>query len=38
MIFCNCGKGYSVHLSVDNNTSVEEVERILMINEIESVR
>lgn len=43
MIYCNCGemkcgKGYSAHLSVDDNTRVEEVERILMINEIESVR
>lgn len=43
MIYCNCGKmkcgkGYSSYLSVNDNTSVEEVERILMINEIESVR
>lgn len=38
MIYCNCGKmkcgtGYSAHLSVDDNTSVEEVERILKFDE-----
>lgn len=38
MIYCNCGKmecgtGYSAHLSVDDDTSVEEVERILKFEE-----
>lgn len=38
MIYCNCGKmkcgtGYSAHLSVDDDTSVEEVEKMLLIEE-----
>lgn len=38
MIYCNCGKmkygtGYSAHLSVNDDASVEEVERVLKIEE-----